>query len=336
MVTVERNGGQKRSLETKNEKCVGCGICADICPTEALRLGPVLPIARGLVQMDYVNLDEDKCVLCGLCASACPFDAIDCKINDQNIKEMDTYPKWEHEAKIDEEDCIYCGNCVKVCPSDAIYMSKKLPDRSSLVIGEADIDQEKCIYCGMCEEICPADAISIESNDVSSSNPEIARGISIDESKCVYCGLCRRICPEDAVKIVCTTCMYREDIPDAEIEGDIILDEDACINCGWCQEICPMDAAEVTKPFEGEIYRDEEAECKGDTCHACQDVCPCNAVSIVDGKSAINPDLCVLCGACKNVCPQNCIVIKREKMNLNNIRSKSWETRLSTLMDENA
>lgn len=58
MVSVKRNGDQKRSLEHKNEKCVGCGICSDICPTEAIRMGPVLPIARGLVKMDYINLDQ--------------------------------------------------------------------------------------------------------------------------------------------------------------------------------------------------------------------------------------------------------------------------------------
>ncbi len=28
------------------------------------------------------------------------------------------------------------------------------------------------------------------------------------------------------------------------------------------QEICPKDAVVVTKPFEGEIYLDEDAECK--------------------------------------------------------------------------
>ena len=61
MSAVERIGDQKRSLKYINEKCVGCGICVDICPTESLGLGPVLPIARGLVDMDYVNV-HDKAV----------------------------------------------------------------------------------------------------------------------------------------------------------------------------------------------------------------------------------------------------------------------------------
>jgi len=336
MTSIERNGDQKRSLEHKNEKCVGCGICADICPTESIRLGPVLPIARGLVSMDYINLNKDKCALCGLCASACPFDALEFKIDDKDIKDLEAYPKWEHEAKIDDESCIYCGHCVKVCPKDAIFLQKTMPERSEFVIGETEINESKCIYCGMCEDICPAEAITIEPNDINSNNQEIAKGISIDESKCVYCVLCRRICPEDAIKIICTTCMYRDEIEEPEITGTILLDEDECINCGWCQKICPKDAAVVTKPFEGEIYMDENAECKGDSCHACQDVCPCNAVTIVEGKSEINPDLCLLCGACSKVCPQKCIVINREKININNIRSKSWKKRISTLMGESA
>ncbi|MBI5680375.1 MAG: 4Fe-4S binding protein [Methanobacterium sp.] len=334
MTSVERNGNQKRSLAHKNEKCVGCGICTDICPTESIKLGPVLPIARGIVKMDYINLDNAKCVLCGLCASTCPFNALEFKIDDKNIKELEAYPKWEHEAKIDEESCIYCGHCVKVCPKDAIFLQKVMPERSEFVIGETDINEDKCIYCGMCKDICPAEAIKIEPNDINSSNPEIAKGIRIDESKCVYCGLCRRICPEDAIKIICTTCMYRDEIEEPEIIGDILLNEDQCINCGWCQKICPKDAAVVTKPFEGHIYMDENVECKGDSCHACLDVCPCNAVSIVDTKSSVNPDLCVLCGACKKACPQKCIVIKRDKMNLNNIRSKSWKTRIGQLMED--
>jgi|GEM_PF-5505769 len=43
MTIVERVGYDKRSLDYLSKKCVGCGMCTDICPTEALKLGPVLP-----------------------------------------------------------------------------------------------------------------------------------------------------------------------------------------------------------------------------------------------------------------------------------------------------
>jgi 4Fe-4S ferredoxin len=334
MVTINRKGKEDRSLSHENEKCVGCGICSDICPTESIKLGPILPIARGLLQMDYININKDSCVLCGLCASACPFDALDFTVNSKNSKEMQNYPKWENEACINEEECIYCGSCVKACPKDAIFLNRVLPKVEDLVRGEAEIDLDKCIYCGMCSEMCPAEAITIKENDINSSKQSIASDIEIDESKCIYCGICKRICPEDAIKIVCTTCMERDMIETPEITGEIILDDDKCITCGWCEDICPVDAATVTKPFEGEVIINEtETECKGDSCHACADVCPCNAISIVDSKSSVNPNMCTLCGACVKACPQKIVSVKRSDMKLKNIRSKSWNRMLGSLIE---
>jgi 4Fe-4S ferredoxin len=331
MATVKREGNEKRSLEHKNEKCLGCGICTDICPTSALRLGPILPIARGLLKSDFISIDQEKCCLCGLCASSCPFDALEFCINDENTKNMDQYPQWGHDASIDEKECIYCGKCAVSCPRDAIYLQRNFPARSDLVFGETEVDLDKCVYCGMCEEMCPADAITIERNEVTSDKPYIGTSTKIDESKCIYCGICKRICPEDAIKVVCTTCMNRDNIKPVSVDGDIILDENQCINCGWCQEVCPVDAAHVTKPFEGNITFEEDFVCKGDSCHACEDVCQCNAISMVDNHSFINPQFCVLCGACERACPQKGIVIERNDMKLTNVRSKSWDKRLNTI-----
>jgi 4Fe-4S ferredoxin len=328
MSAVERNGNDKRSLDYISDKCVGCGICTSICPTESLRLGPVLPIARGLVDMDYVSINKNSCVLCGLCASACPFEAFQFKINDENIKDLDAYPQWKHSASIDNEECLYCKACETACPQDAITIKRELPKRSNLVIGEIDINKDDCIYCGICEEMCPPQAITI------TRDRPLDRDIKVDEDKCVYCLVCKRACPVDAIKAACASCSYGEydlNPEDAKITGRAILQEDSCVNCGWCQEICPVDAAHVVKPFEGEISVNIE-ECKGESCHACVDVCPCNAASIVDDKSSIEGKFCILCGACSNVCPQKCITIKRDKMNLENIRSKSWQNKLSGLM----
>lgn len=119
-----------------------------------------------------------------------------------------------------------------------------------------------------------------------------------------------------------------------EVKGEIILDEDKCITCGWCQDICPVDAATVIKPFEGEvIINEEESECKGNSCHACADVCPCNAISVVENKSTVNPSMCIVCGGCVKACPQKIIVVKRTDMKLNNIRSKSWNKILGSLIN---
>lgn len=182
MVTINRKGKECRSLNHQNDKCVGCGICSDMCPTQSIKLGPILPITRGLLQIDYININKDSCVLCGLCASACPFDAFDFTVNNENSKEMENYPKWENKACIDKEECIYCGSCVKACPKDAIYLNRVLPKVEDLVRGEAEISLDKCIYCGMCRDMCPAEAISIKENEINSSKQTIATDIEIDKS----------------------------------------------------------------------------------------------------------------------------------------------------------
>lgn len=44
--------------------CSACGLCADLCPVEAIS-----PIGIYII-------DEKLCTLCGLCQESCPSDAI--------------------------------------------------------------------------------------------------------------------------------------------------------------------------------------------------------------------------------------------------------------------
>ena len=97
MFNVERSGEETRKLSHNNDRCVGCGICTDVCPTSSLRLGPIVPIARGLIEMDLVSVTPNTCVLCGLCSVACPFDSLSLTINGNDIKETGNYPVWEVE-----------------------------------------------------------------------------------------------------------------------------------------------------------------------------------------------------------------------------------------------
>ena len=46
------------------EKCAGCGICADVCPANAIRVD------------GYAAIDNELCVGCCYCISECPSDAI--------------------------------------------------------------------------------------------------------------------------------------------------------------------------------------------------------------------------------------------------------------------
>lgn len=333
MFNIGRDGENHRKLSYIDNNCVGCGICVGVCPTESLKLGSIVLIARGLIEMDFLDINEDSCVFCGLCSVACPFDALSLTVDGIDIKDIDSYPYWDVESKIHRKECIYCGRCYQICPHDAIIFKRNLPNPVDLVRGEIDIDNEQCIYCSFCVEMCPAGAITIK-NAPTSSIDLINNSIEVDLCKCIYCGICRRVCPENAIGQVCSTCMHYDEIDAVEITGEALILESSCVSCSWCSEICPVDAITITKPFDGklELIESDEKVCKGNSCHACLDVCPCNAVEIVDGKSVTNLDFCNLCGACVVACPQDIRVLSRTDMKLKNITSDSWKEILDSLL----
>lgn len=52
-------------LQVRKDLCLGCRLCAEICPRQAISL----PL--GLAQ-----IDQNRCNHCGLCLDACPQGAI--------------------------------------------------------------------------------------------------------------------------------------------------------------------------------------------------------------------------------------------------------------------
>ncbi len=53
-------------------KCIGCGICAKICPDSAANLFDIKGQNKAKINYDY-------CKGCGLCAKECPVKAISMK-----------------------------------------------------------------------------------------------------------------------------------------------------------------------------------------------------------------------------------------------------------------
>lgn len=48
-----------------DDECIGCGICTESCPVEAISLVD-----------DKAVIDPEICTGCGLCADVCPMEAI--------------------------------------------------------------------------------------------------------------------------------------------------------------------------------------------------------------------------------------------------------------------
>lgn len=64
------------------EKCKNCGMCAQVCPYQAIQkiivpcenACPVNAISKN--EDGYAQIDFEKCISCGKCAAACPFGAV--------------------------------------------------------------------------------------------------------------------------------------------------------------------------------------------------------------------------------------------------------------------
>lgn len=78
--------------------CNQCGICVQVCPTQALSVN-----SQGVVMLNAM-----LCIGCYVCVAACPTGS------------MFTFKGQTMPFK-----CIACGACAKSCPADAIRIEAK-------------------------------------------------------------------------------------------------------------------------------------------------------------------------------------------------------------------
>lgn len=136
-----------RNIEVYGNKCIACGDCYNVCPTNAIEVNGPNPIK--------IN---DNCVFCGKCVGQCQFGAIGAYDDYFYSKDTDLYYARSYlhgqrlgDFSLSNDKCQACSICVKNCPVGALTLEGD----------EINFDSEKCIYCRTCEAICPLDVIRI-------------------------------------------------------------------------------------------------------------------------------------------------------------------------------
>ena len=99
---------------TESAKCVGCGVCVQQCPANAITLNPL-------------TIDRDKCVGCGKCVGLCPLDAIR---NPDNIEQktlfLERLVEYAQAATADRNS-LYFNIIINVSPSCDCAKNPKKP-----------------------------------------------------------------------------------------------------------------------------------------------------------------------------------------------------------------
>jgi NADH-quinone oxidoreductase subunit I len=67
--------GLARDSQTGEARCVGCGLCAAVCPSKCIHIYTADSLDHKKIVERY-EIEVLRCVYCALCVEACPYSAV--------------------------------------------------------------------------------------------------------------------------------------------------------------------------------------------------------------------------------------------------------------------
>ncbi|MHA1821672.1 MAG: 4Fe-4S binding protein [Promethearchaeota archaeon] len=206
-------------------KCVGCGICAAVCPRDAMISGPKTKLkeyAGENVNDIYDDIildvsDPTKCVYCGTCTVFCPFGALQLYVDNEPvpISELDIVKKhalpeitgeYKMMKNIKRDAHVYLKGKAVVDPEDISNERKFELEYVNNCPGE----------CHKCVDICPNGALEIMPFEEAKKT---GITIKVNEEDCIACGACENACPSGKIHVERTEILTKGTYNDIFMKG---------------------------------------------------------------------------------------------------------------------
>ncbi|MBR3783566.1 MAG: 4Fe-4S binding protein [Bacteroidales bacterium] len=261
--------------------------CNTICPVGTL---------LGLLskhRLFGIRIDATKCVGCRKCEHGCKAMCID--IDNKTV---------------DHSRCVDCWNCLAQCPVGAISLGGKQPAEST-----KPVDDSRRKFVASTVAVGTTMALQAQEQKMDGGlaaltgkqvplrktplKPFGALSLKNFSTRCTACQLCVSQCPEKVLR------------PSTKLESlmqpEMNYTDGYCrMACTRCSEVCPAGAIQPIGKEEKTAISIGVAVVLKDNCIGCGTCarhCPSAAISMVDGKPAVNEARCLGCGACEYYCP---------------------------------